>query len=114
MNSIKHLAIHFLVQTRKSSSVLQCFSLYMILWHCYIMFKTDGFCHMDFHPSRKVGHFQVMWRCSLKELKEHTSAVGGAFGDDTWATLVRDSALDVTEVEGEDSLDDTQAKRALL
>ena len=69
---------------------------------------------MAFHPSRKVGDFQVMGGVSLKELKEHTNAVGGAFGDDTLATLVRDSALDVTEVEGEDSLDDTQAKRALL
>ena len=69
---------------------------------------------MAFHPSRKVGDFQVMGGVSLKELKEHTNAVGGAFGDDTWATLARDSDLHVTEVEGEDSLNDTQAKRALL
>ena len=53
---------------------------------------------------------------SLKDLKTHTNAVGGAWGEDTWAALVKDNCdaiIDDTEEEGK-GLEDTKAKRALL
>ena len=60
--------------------------------------------------------FQELGGVRLKDLKTHTNAVGGRWGDDTWAALVKDNfeeAFDNTSdaVEG---LDDTQPKRSLL
>ena len=52
----------------------------------------------------------------LKDLKSHTNAAGGSWGDDTWAALVKDNceeAFDNTD-DGVEGLEDTQAKRALL
>ena len=60
--------------------------------------------------------FQEMGGVKMKDLKTHTNAVGGKWGDDTWAALVRDSceeAFNTTE-DGEDTFDDTQPKRAIL
>ena len=53
---------------------------------------------------------------SLKDLKMHTNAVGGAWGEDTWAALVRDEydAAFETPEEEEAGLEDTKPKRALL
>ena len=52
----------------------------------------------------------------LKDLKIHTNAVGGLWGEDSWAALVKDSCegiLDATEDAAEE-FTETQAKRALL
>ena len=52
----------------------------------------------------------------IKDLKTHTNAVGGKWGDDTWAALVKDNlegGFDTTD-EGSDGLDETQPKRSLL
>ena len=57
--------------------------------------------------------FQEMGGIRLKDLKTHTNSVGGAWGEDTWAAMVKDSCeavLDTTD----DNLEETQAKRALL
>ena len=55
----------------------------------------------------------------LKDLKDHTNSVGGSWGNDSWACLVRDD-VDIdfettadNEV-GQSGLDNTQSKRALL
>ena len=52
----------------------------------------------------------------LKDLKSHTNSVGGAWGDDTWAALVKDNCEAVFDSSNDnvEGLDDTQAKRALL
>ena len=71
---------------------------------------------LAFHPSPKYVDFQLMGGVSLKDLKTHTNAVGGAWGEDTWAALVKDNCdaiIDDTEEEGK-GLEDTKAKRALL
>ena len=60
--------------------------------------------------------FQEMGDVRLKDLKMHTNNVGGAWGEDTWANLVKDSCdaiFDSPEDEA-DGLDDCKAKRALL
>ena len=49
-------------------------------------------------------------------MKAHTNAAGGAWGEDTWAALVKDNheeAFDNT-TDGDEGLEDTVAKRALL
>ena len=71
---------------------------------------------LAFHPSPRYVDFQEMGGVRLKDLKAHTNAIGGAWGDDTWAAMVRDNCeavLDTTE-DGADGLEDTQAKRAIL
>ena len=52
----------------------------------------------------------------LKDLKSHTNSVGGAWGDDTWAALVKDNCEAVFDSSNDnvEGLDDTQTKRALL
>ena len=52
----------------------------------------------------------------LKDLKNHTNAVGGAWGDDTWAAMVKDNCEAVFDATDEDAagLEDTVAKRSLL
>ena len=52
----------------------------------------------------------------LKDLKSHTNSVGGAWGDDTWAALVKDNCEAVFDSSNDnvEGFDDTQAKRALL
>ena len=49
-------------------------------------------------------------------LKAHTNAVCGAWGENTWAALVKDTCEAVFETADyeADGLEDTQAKRALL
>lgn len=75
----------------------------------------DKYC-LAFHPSPRYVDFQEMGGVRLKDLKSHTNAIGGAWGEDTWAAMVRDSCeavLDTTE-DAAAGLEDTQAKRALL
>ena len=71
---------------------------------------------LAFHPSPRYLDFQEMGGVHLKDLKRHTNAMGGAWGDDTWAALVKESCdgiLDNTE-DIAASLEETKAKRALL
>ena len=71
---------------------------------------------LAFHASPRYVDLQLMGGVSLKDLKTHTNAVGGAWGEDTWAALVKDNCdaiIDDTEDEGK-GLEDTKAKRALL
>ena len=75
--------------------------------------KNGGKYCLAYHPSPRHVDFQEMGGVRLKDLKSHTNAVGGAWGEDTWAAMVKDSCeavLDTTE----DNLEETQAKRALL
>ena len=77
--------------------------------------NSEKFC-LAFHPSPRFVDFQEMGGVRLKDLKAHTNAVGGAWGDDTWAAMVKDNCdavLDATDDEGA-GLEDTVAKRALL
>ena len=71
---------------------------------------------LAFHASPRFADFQEMGGVGLKDLKAHTNAVGGAWGDDTWAALVRDSCDAVIEDPEDEAngLEDTKAKRALL
>ena len=66
--------------------------------------------------SPRFADFQEMGGVGLKDLKAHTNAVGGAWGDDTWAALVRASCDAVIEDPEDEAngLEDTKAKRALL
>ena len=50
---------------------------------------------------------------TLKELKEHTQALGGHWGADSWATLVRENAeeMDTLEVESDESSGRHQSKK---
>ena len=52
----------------------------------------------------------------IKDLKSHTNGVGGRWGDDSWAALVKDNFVENfnTSEEAVDGLEDTQPKRALL
>ena len=53
----------------------------------------------------------------LKDLKTHTNAVGGAWGDDTWAALVKDNyetVLESSSGQAEERQEETRPKRALL
>jgi hypothetical protein len=73
-------------------------------------------CVILLHLFCRYVDFQEMGGVKLKDLKTHTNAVGGAWGDDTWAALVRDNCeaiLDTTE-DAAAGYDDTHAKRALL
>lgn len=74
---------------------------------------------LAFHPSHNYRDLQEMGGVRLKDLKDHTNSVGGSWGNDSWACLVRDD-VDIdfettadNEV-GQSGLDNTQSKRALL
>ena len=70
---------------------------------------------LAFHASPRHVDFQEMGGVSLKDLKTHTNTVGGAWGEDPWAALVRDNCdavMDDTEEEGK-GLEDTKAKHYL-
>jgi uncharacterized C2H2 Zn-finger protein len=71
---------------------------------------------LAFHASPRYMDFQEMGGVKLKDLKAHTNAIGGAWGDDTWAALVKDGCEAVFETPEEETagLEETQAKRALL
>ena len=72
---------------------------------------------LAFHPSRVYQELQEMGGVSLKDLKEHANAVGGCWGNDTWANLVRDDVdVDFEHSDTEDGagLENTQSKRAVL
>ena len=60
--------------------------------------------------------FQEMCGVRLKDLKSHTNAVGGKWGDDTWAALVKDNYEEDfnSSNEATDALESTQPKRSLL
>jgi hypothetical protein len=45
---------------------------------------------LAFHPSQAYQDLQEMGGVRLKDLKDHTNSVGGAWGRDTWACLVSD------------------------
>ena len=78
--------------------------------------KNDQKYCLAFHASTRFVDFREMGGTSLKDLKMHTNAVGGAWGEDTWAALVRDEydAAFETPEEEEAGLEDTKPKRALL
>ena len=77
--------------------------------------NEQKFC-LAFHASTRFVDFREMGGTSLKDLKMHTNAVGEAWGEDTWAALVRDEydAAFETPEEEEAGLEDTKPKRALL
>ena len=53
----------------------------------------------------------------LKDLKVHTNSVGGAWGEDTWAALVKDNCeavLDSSSGQSDTRKEETRPKRALL
>ena len=79
--------------------------------------KEDKYC-LAFHPSMIYKDLQEMGGVRLKELKDHVNSIGGCWGNDSWASLVRDDVdkdFDTTETEvGQSGLDNTQSKRALL
>jgi len=62
--------------------------------------------------------FQEMGGVRLKDLKTHTNSIGGLWGEDSWAALVKESCdgelLDATGGDSSQILEDSQAKRALL
>ena len=69
------------------------------------------------HYFLRYRDFQEMGGVKLKDLKMHTNAVGGKWGEDTWAALVKDNyeeAFNDTGDDVDDALENTQAKRALL
>ena len=71
---------------------------------------------MAYHPSQRFRDLQELGGVRLKDLKEHTNAVGGSWGTDTWACLVKDEVddFDSTEDGNSNGLDNTKSKRALL
>ena len=71
---------------------------------------------LAFHPNPRYVDFQEMGGVRLKELKMHTNNVGGAWGDDTWANLVKESVDAIFESPEDEAagLEDGQAKRAIL
>ena len=52
--------------------------------------NSEKYC-LAFHPSPRFVDFQEMGGVRLKDFKAHTNAVGGAWGDDTWAAMVKDN-----------------------
>ena len=78
--------------------------------------KTNEKYCLAFHPSQSFRDLQEMGGVRLKDLKDHTNGIGGAWGSDTWACLVKDDIdkdFDNTE-NGQSSLDNTKSKRSLL
>ena len=53
------------------------------------MKEGEKYC-LAFHPSKVFQDLQEMGGVSLKDLNEHANAVGGCWGNDSWAHLVRD------------------------
>ena len=78
--------------------------------------KTGEKYCLAFHASPRRADLLEMGGVKLKDLKTHTNSVGGAWGDDTWAALVRDKCDGFTEDPEDEAagLEDTQPKRALL
>ena len=70
---------------------------------------------LAFHASQRHADIQELGGVSLKDLRAHTNAVGGAWGEDTYAALVKDDCEEVLEAPEEEcsGLDDTTPKRAL-
>ena len=76
--------------------------------------NSEKYC-LAFHPSPRFVDFQEMGGVRLKDFKAHTNAVGGAWGDDTWAAMVKDNCDAVLDATDDGAgLEDTVAKRALL
>ena len=70
---------------------------------------------LAFHPSQAFRDLQEMGGVRLKDLKEHTNAIGGAWGSDTWACLVRDDVdIDFDQSESQSGLENTKSKRSIL
>ena len=73
---------------------------------------------LAYHPSRSIQDLQDLGGVSLKDLKDHANAVGGCWGSDSWALLVRDDAdIDIdtsADDEKQTGLENTQSKRAIL
>ena len=78
--------------------------------------KNDQKYCLAFHASQRYADIQELGGVSLKDLKAHTNAVGGAWGEDTYAALVKDDCEEVLGAPEEEyaGLDDTTPKRALL
>ena len=79
--------------------------------------NSDKYC-LAFHPSQAYRNLQELGGVRLKDLKDQTNAIGGAWGSDSWACLVRDdveSDFETTQNNSPESgLDQTKSKRALL
>ena len=70
---------------------------------------------LAYHPSLSFRVLQEMGGVKLKDLKDHTNSIGGAWGADTWACLVKDDTEDDFDDNGSNSgLDNTCSKRAIL
>ena len=80
------------------------------------MKEGEKYC-LAFHPSKVFQDLQEMGGVSLKDLKEHANAVGGCWGNDSWANLVRDDVeidFENSDSEAGTGLDNTRSKRAVL
>ena len=79
--------------------------------------EGEKYC-LAFHASHSYRDLQEMGGVRLKDLKDHANAVGGCWGNDSWAVLVRDDVdidFDTTNDEaGGAGLENTQSKRAIL
>ena len=75
--------------------------------------KTGEKYCLAFHPSLTFRDLQEMGGVKLKELKDHTNSIGGAWGADTWACLVKDDTDDFDN-DSNPGFDNTCSKRALL
>ena len=70
---------------------------------------------LAFHASQAFRDFQELGGVRLKDLKDHTNGIGGAWGADTWACLVREDVDEEFEPsETGSSLENTKSKRAIL
>ena len=69
---------------------------------------------LAFHPSSRYVDFQEMGGIKLKDLKSHAVASGGAWGEDTYAAMLRDNVEVLNETDDTSVVEDTVAKRAIL
>ena len=69
---------------------------------------------LAFHASSAFRDFQELGGVRLKDLKDHTNGIGGAWGSDTWANLVKDDVDEFGEDEIHSGLEETKSKRAIL
>ena len=70
---------------------------------------------LAYHPSQAFRDLQEMGGVRLKDLKDNTNAIGGAWCADTWACLVRDDVdSEFDQTESNSGLDNTKSKRAIL